>query len=403
MRFRLDWPLLAWLVWGGATLGIAVLAYGFPFAHTVHDVYVLASRRWWLGEDMYTVIIEHYRYSPLFAILMTPFAWLPDGLGSATWKAFNIGVFCLGLRAMAGRLLPRPWSPKQTAGLFLLAFPLVMNSAYNGQANLIMLAACLFGLAAAAERRWTGAAVWLALATLIKGYPLALALLVLALYPRPFAWRFLLALGSGLLLPFAAQRPSVVTMQYASWYHHLGECTSIMRERLRTLDHLLQVYGYPISPRTFALMGLVGGLLVLGWCLRHARCHPEPRQRLTWVFLCFALWTVLVGPATESCTYAVMGPAIAWVLLDAFARPTPTWTRALLIISLVLMGPIVTDLGGPLRNLANSHGSQPIGALLFLGYLLTRRGKMREQGEGRGIYNDPQSQARRRVFEPAGY
>ena len=35
------------------------------------------------------------------------------------------------------------------------------------------------------------------------------------------------------------------------------------------------------------------------------------------------------------------------------------------------MGPLVTDLFGPtIRNFANEHGSQPVGALLFLAYLV---------------------------------
>src|SRR5262249_30273950 len=78
------------------------------------------------------------------------------------------------------------------------------------------------------------------------------------------------------------------------------------------------------------------------------------------------------GPATESCTYVVMAPAIAWALVDAFQRRTWTITKVWLIASLLLMGPLVTDLFGPtIRNYANEHGSQPIGALLFLGYLLS--------------------------------
>ena len=54
-------------------------------------------------------------------------------------------------------------------------------------------------------REWTRQGKRYALATLIKGYPLALALLLAGLYPRRFPLRYLAALAAGLLLPFARE------------------------------------------------------------------------------------------------------------------------------------------------------------------------------------------------------
>src|SRR5262249_26235179 len=161
-------------------------------------------------------------------------------------------------------------TPGQTAVWFLLVLPLALHSMYNGQANLTMLAALLLGLSASAAGRWNRAAAWLALAALIKGYPLALGLLLCALYPRRFAPRFAAA-GIAVAAPFRAHCPSVVARQYSSWFHHLCDSTDIMRERLRSIDHLLQVYGHPISPGLFALVGLLTGVAVLALCLLHAR------------------------------------------------------------------------------------------------------------------------------------
>ena len=60
--------------------------------------------------------------------------------------------------------------------LSLLALPVSLHSLYIGQANLLMIGCILFGLAAIPDGRWNRASSWLAAATLIKGYPLALAL-----------------------------------------------------------------------------------------------------------------------------------------------------------------------------------------------------------------------------------
>jgi hypothetical protein len=371
-----SWARTAWLVWGGLVLGFAAYGYLFPQAHTVYNIYTPAARGWWAGQDIYVRTIEYYRYSPLFAIALSPLALLPDCWGGALWKALNCLVYLAGVGAWGRRLVPARLSPNQLAGLFLLAIPLSLHSAYIGQANLLMLGGLLLGLAAAAEGRWNRAAAWLAAATLIKGYPLALALLLATLFPRRFAPRFAAALGAGLLLPFATQWPAVVAAEYASWFHHLSDSTAIMRERLRSLDHLCQVLGWPLSSRGYALLELAAGAAVLGLSWREVRRPAPPRELFSRIWLLFSAWVVLFGPATESCTYVVMAPSVAWAVVDASRRQAGRGAVLLLGASLLLMGPLVTDLfGSRVRNFANEHGSQPIGALLFLAFLLTRMGR----------------------------
>jgi hypothetical protein len=243
----------------------------------------------------------------------------------------------------------------------------------NGQANVTMLGALLLGMAAASAQEWNRAAGWLALATLIKGYPLTLGLLLAALFPRRFLWRYTLALALGLLLPFATQRPDVVMEQYQSWLAHLRESTVIMRERLRTLEHLFAISGHRISPHTFLLVQLLAGLAILGLVRWHARRAPELRQQINGAWQLFACWVALFGPATETCTYILLAPAIAWNLIEAFSRPALWCGRLVLILSLLMMGPLVTDFAiPPVRDFANEHGSQPLGALLFFGYVLVQ-------------------------------
>ena len=377
-------PALAAWVWGALLLGFAVHGFLSPWAHTVYDIYGPAARNWWAGRDLYAPVIkewdeepgvraqttDYYRYCPLFAVAVTPFALLPDSLGNPLWKVFNCAFFGAGLWVAARRLF-QAQSKGQRAALFLLVLPLSLHSMYNGQANLVVVGAILFGLSAVAKCRWNRAAGWLALATLIKGYPLALGLLLAALYPRHFSWRYAAALVLGLLLPFAAQRPQVVLAQTASWGAHLQDSTVLMRERLRSIDKLLEVCHHPISPHTFAVLGLAAGAAVLGLCLLHVRKTRAPREHLVRTLMWFSAWVVLCGPATEASTYGVMAPAIAWALLDAFRTPRAWAVRLLLVTSLILMGPAATDLfGAAVRGVANRYGSQPLGGLLFLTYLL---------------------------------
>jgi hypothetical protein len=370
------WTAAAWLAWSGLATGLGVYAFFHPVSHTVYPIYATAARLWWTGQDIYHPAVEFYRYSPLFAITLTPIALLPDAWGGALWKALNCLGFAAALAVWARHALPARLSRDQLAALLLLAVPLSLHSAYIGQANLTMLSLLLLGLAAAANGRWNWAAGCLAGATLIKGYPLALALVLMALYLRRLPLRFLAALALGLLLPFATQWPEVVAGQYANWFAHLRESTGILRERLRSIDHLFVLYGRPLPPGVFAQLGVIAGAVVPALAALEARWAPDRRALLTRVWLLFSAWAVLFGPATESCTYVVMAPAIAWAVVDAYLRPTWPVTRLLLVASLLMMGPLVTDLFGPaVRAFANYHGSQAVGALLFLAHLLAQTGR----------------------------
>jgi hypothetical protein len=373
------WAALALLVWSALLTGVAIHAYFYPWSHTVYDIYAPAARNWWAGEDMYVRRLDYYRYSPLFAIALTPFALLPDSWGGALWKVCNGAFYAASLCLWARKALPAKLSRSDISRLFLLVLPLSVHSIYNGQANLIMLGAIMLGFAAVVAERWNRAAGWLAVATLIKGYPVALALILIVLYPRRLAARFAAALGIGLLLPFALQWPTVAAGQYASWFGHIRDSTGLNRERVRTVDALLQIYYGRLPDEVPVVLALLAGGVVLGLCWLWSRRRLSQQHFLMEVHLLFAAWVLLFGPATESCTYVVVAPALAWTLLDEFRRPGAWIARPALILSLLLMGPLVSDLVGSwMRSFMTAHGSQPLGALLFAVYLLSRM--MRHDG-----------------------
>jgi MFS family permease len=180
-RPRCDPAPAAAAAWCALGLGLALYGLYFPHAHTVYDIYARAARRWWAGDDLYQAAgTDFFRYSPLFAVALTPCALLPGGWGNALWRLVNCVAYAAGLGAWARRVVPADLGRRECGLLFLFALPASLHSLYNAQANLLMLGAVLLGLAAAAGGRWNRSAGCLALATLIKGYPLALALLVCA-------------------------------------------------------------------------------------------------------------------------------------------------------------------------------------------------------------------------------
>src|SRR5262249_37388359 len=182
-----DWTGVVIVVWVGLVLGLAVFSYLFPWSHTVYDIYARSARRWWNGEDLYAALgTDYFRYSPSFAIALTPFSLFPDSWGGALWRVFSCSIYAAGLWAWIGRVLPLTLTRAQIGAFFLLVLPVSAHSMYNGQANLVMLGVVLFALAALVQEKRNQAAGWMALAVLIKGYPLALALLLGIRYLRGF-------------------------------------------------------------------------------------------------------------------------------------------------------------------------------------------------------------------------
>ena len=377
---RWDLTAAAVSLWGAAVVAIAAHAYLYPHAHSVFPIYATAARDWWAGRALYGDPASDYRYSPLFAVAVTPFALLPDRWGGVLWKVFNCAFYAIGLWAWGRQVLPTRLTPTGLAALFLLALPMSLMSMHNGQANLAMLGGMLLALSAVALNRWNAAAGWLALATFIKGYPLAFALLLAGCYPGPFVIRCAAALGSGLVLPFAFQSSAFAGTQTGNWLKSLHDIAATRPEKYRSIDQLWRVFHRPLSPNLYAALSVVAGGAVLGLCLLHRRRSPERRELLTRMFMLFAAWVVLFGPTTEEATYVVVAPAIAWALVDAFARPAARGIRLLLVTSLLLMGPFATDMfGSAARIFATQHGSLPLGALLFLGYLLAQAGRIRRE------------------------
>jgi hypothetical protein len=364
------WATVAALCWILLLAGIAVHGFFHHHHHTVFDIYATGAKRWWAGEDMYVRGRDYYRYSPLFAVAVTPFAVLPPALGNALWKLVNGAAYAWGL-VVWGRSLGL--DSGRRAALSILALPLALHSLHNGQANLLMIATILFALAAAARARWTLAAFALAAATLIKGYPLGLALLLSVLYQGRFVLRYAAALACGLLVPFATNAPAYVLSAYTGWFHHLRDSEHLMRKCMRSLDYFFAVNGHPLQPATFALVGLLAGLATLALCIHERRHACEPCAQLAQTFAWFSVWVVLFGPSTESCTYAIVSPPLARAVLQTFERSGGWRSAAVLLAAALLMGILSTDLfPAPVRALVNEHAGQPIGALLFAAYLFHR-------------------------------
>jgi hypothetical protein len=315
--------------------------------HSVFPIFSTAGLHWRLGQELYyphffDPQLDIFRYSPLAAAFMAPWSVFSDRVGSVLWRLFNAVLYLGALTWWARTVLPICLSRAQFAWLTLLAAPLSIGCLNNGQSNVLLIGLLMGGTAAVQTGRWNLAAGCIALAVLFKIYPLALGLLFTLVYPRKFGWRFALALALGLGLPFLLQRPGYVASQYAHWWDLMW--TDNRHERpvselcSRDLWLAIRLAHLPMSFMGYRFLQLLLAGGVAGICLA-GRLTGWPQHRLLIRLFSLGLcWMVLCGPATESCTYILLAPILAWAVLEAMLDSRPLWSRTIPWCSFALFG-----------------------------------------------------------------
>src|SRR2546430_5563494 len=166
------------------------------------------------GTDLYAAHpgqhVDFYKYSPTFALLFLPFARPPFALALLAWNLLNALLLYYALV----RLLPgRPG----VIALALVYLELLLSLQYT-QSNALVAASMILAFLGFERGRQLGAALWIALGTFIKLFPLAGVALAL-FHPR--RWRFALLLAELAValaaLPLVAVSPHALAAQYRSW------------------------------------------------------------------------------------------------------------------------------------------------------------------------------------------
>lgn len=379
LRNLATWQRIAVALWVAVVAGVCVRGAVQQRVHSLYPTYATAGAHWFAGTSLYHWAetepgLEPYRYSPLVAAVLVPFDLLPPQTGSVLWRLVNAGVLLAGLAAWLRSPLPWRPDPGQRAFLYLLVLPLAAGSLNNAQSNPLVLGFLLLTVAAAGAGKWNQAALWMGLSVALKVYPIAPGMLLAAAYPRRFAGRLLVALIAVGALPFLLQRPEYVAGQYAEWLRALVEDDRKywpLHMAYRDLWLLLRVTAIPLGPRGYLVIQAASGLACAAVCVAGRLRNWEPAQVLTAVMVLGACWMTLCGPATESSTYVLLAPALAWGVLSARVQRWAGPARWLPDVAAVLL--LVSFVAGvsPLARHLHALGPQPLAALLLFGAYLT--------------------------------
>ena len=295
------------------------------------EIFRGASHHLLSGADMYAEYPDEqqdrFKYSPAFAVLFTPLAYLPGPLALFLWSTLN----ALVLFAAVERVLP------QRAALVALSFLLleVIRAMQNAQSNalvagLIMLAWVAFERAQA----WRAAAA-IALGACVKIFPLAALTFAV---PRRVAIRsgaWAAAFGVVLAaLPFAVTSPASLAAQYRSW--RAVESVDAQQRWFSAMEllHRWTGAGWPNWP----VQAIGTAALLAPLAIRRER-WDDPRFRL--LYLCSLLmYVVLFNHQAERASYVI---AFAGIAVWYAAEPRTTWRAALFGVAFITM-PVLSTL-----------------------------------------------------------
>ena len=325
-RRWIDWFVA--ILWLGAIIG-ATVQQGGIHNHNNFLIFRAASRHLIAGSDLYTLYpAEHadlYKYSPTFALLFAPFAFLPLLPAIFLWNALNAGALFIAL----GMVLPRRAANVARAIVFLD----MLGSLQNAQSNALVAALIIFTFAAY-ERHHTALGSLAAVGgAFIKLFPLA-GVSFAIFHPRKV--RVALAVvGSSVLLlalPLLVTSPAILRAQYASW-RALGATDAAIHRGYTVMQMLENVLhrGWPNWP--IQLLGVA--ILLAPVLFQRSRWHEWERRRL---YLCSVLvFCVIFNHQAESPTFVVAVSGVA-IWFAALTKPSRwEWTLFVSIVVLTIL------------------------------------------------------------------
>ena len=315
-RGAIDW--LVALLWSGAIVA-ATVQQGVTSQNNNFRIFRAASRHLLAGRDLYAAYpaehIDFYKYSPTFALLFTPFAFLPFAPAMLLWNALNAGALYVAIRLV----LPRRPATVARAIVFLD----MLGSLQNVQSNSLVAALMVFTFAAY-ERHHTALGSLTAITgAYVKLFPIA-GVSFAIFHPRKIRVAIAVVLGMALFaaLPLLVTSPERLIAQYEGWRAISG--SDALKRGYSVMQMIEQITraGLPNWP-----VQLVGVLILLApVVVQRWRWHDWDLRRL---YLCSVLvFCVIFNHLAESPTFVIAITGVG-IWFATISRPS-RWELALL-------------------------------------------------------------------------
>ncbi len=285
------------------------------------------------GRDLYALHpqqhADHFKYSPTFALLMAPFACLPELASAIAWNLCNVFALFAAIRFLN---LSRD---ERALIVWLILLELII-SIENFQSNALVAALMIATFVAFERGRPEAAGLFVALGASIKIFGGAAALLFL-FYPAKGRFLFVTAAATFLLatLPVLVLSPAQLIGQYQSWFGLL-QTDYFAEEKLSLMSWLHSWFGVEWPNSLVQSAGIC--LLLLPLLRRGINFDAAFRYRFLASLLVFV---VIFNHKAESPMFilAVSGVAIWYAVSEHFL-----WRTAVVALVLLMTSLASTDL-----------------------------------------------------------
>ena len=273
--------------------------------------------------------IDYFKYSPSFAALMMPFAYVPDWIGLPCWNILNALV-------LASALVNLPYLENRVKSS-MLAFALIetLTSLQNSQSNALIAGLIIWTFICLERKKIVWAALLVALSIYIKIFGM-LGFILFLFYPNKWkaaAWSILWMILIG-ILPLAFISTQQLVYLYKSWGNLLSWDVNAS-VGLSVQGWLISWFGID-TPKNLVL-GI--GAIVLLLPLLNFKQWKFPIFRILYLSA-ILIWMVIFNHKAESPTFVI---AFSGVVIWAFSQKLNSFHKTLFIVCFVLCSLSPTD------------------------------------------------------------
>lgn len=299
-------------------------------------------------------------YGPVFAVLIAPFALLPDAPGCVLWNIANVCLLLWGIYSL-------PLSLKQRSLIAWIAAHETLTALFNFQFNVALTGIILLSFSYLIKRKEKQSAFFIVLGTLVKIYGIVgLAFFFFAKNKLKFILGCFLALAVLFALPMAISSPDFVIQSYSDWYqalvHKNGLNTSLTSAQdISLMGIVRRITGNADIPN---IPFLLGGLILFG--LPYTRISQYKHTGFRLMLLASTLiFTVIFSSGSESPTYIIAFTGVAiWFMLQP--RPKQGWETILFIFAFILTSLSPSDIfPGPAKAFIRLYSLKALPCVLI--------------------------------------
>lgn len=305
-----------------------------------YQVYVNAAENILRQQNLYDRYgrLDFFKYSPLAALMIVPFALLIDEVGMFLFLFVQYWLFFWGF-----------WKWAQSAGfrldqsspVMILGFLSVVSDSVLAiqicQVNAGLFGLMLLAASQYAEGKYLKSGLWLALATNLKIFPFTLAFCLLTDFKKKFWLAFWAGLAFWFMLPALFVGTKANFQLLRNWYHLMKWDQTRNLEMLDIGNFLDLHFGVSQSIRNPMAVG-VG--LAIGLTTLYLFRNQKTELIHRFLVPVNGLYVLLFSYLSESATSILATPAIFLIAIAALSEDKQTWMYWVFWIMALLLIPV---------------------------------------------------------------